>query len=110
MPLGKALQIPGAAAAAEDAQDRHQQQQPLGVTHPSALTASPAGPAGRRSDRDWQKAGTRDESSPDKTGTSMAAPAALCLTFSRPWRQPPDRRPTSLSADTRFGNVAEQVA
>jgi hypothetical protein len=39
MPLGKTLQIPGAAAAAEDAQDRHQQQQPLGVTDPSALTA-----------------------------------------------------------------------
>jgi len=38
MPPGETLQIPGAAAAAEDAQDRHQQQQPLGVTHPSALT------------------------------------------------------------------------
>lgn len=37
MPFGKALQIPVAAAAAADAQDRHQQQQPLGVTHPSAL-------------------------------------------------------------------------
>ena len=39
MPLGKALQIPGAAAATQDAKDGHQQQQPLGVTHPSALAA-----------------------------------------------------------------------
>jgi len=38
MPFGKTLQIPGAAAATEDAKDRQQQQQPLGVTHPSALT------------------------------------------------------------------------
>ena len=52
---------------------------PLGAYGP------PARPAGRRSDRYWQQAGPRDESSPDKTGTSMAAPAALCLTFSWPW-------------------------
>ena len=38
MPLGETLQIPGAAAATEDAKDRHQQQQPLEVTHPSAHT------------------------------------------------------------------------
>ena len=43
MPFGKTLQIPGAAAAAEDAQDRHQQRQPLGVRHPSALPPLPQG-------------------------------------------------------------------
>ena len=31
VPTGKAFEIPGAAAAAENSQDRHQQQEPLGV-------------------------------------------------------------------------------
>jgi hypothetical protein len=39
MTLGKTLQIPGAAAARQDAQDRHQQQQPLRVADASALAA-----------------------------------------------------------------------
>jgi len=39
MTLGKTLQIPGAASARQDAQDRHQQQQPLRVTHPSSLAS-----------------------------------------------------------------------
>jgi hypothetical protein len=39
MAFGKTLQIPGAAAATQDAQDRHQQQQPLRVTDASALAA-----------------------------------------------------------------------
>ena len=38
MASGKTLEIPGAPAATQDAQDRHQQKQPLGVAHPSALT------------------------------------------------------------------------
>jgi hypothetical protein len=37
MPFGETLQIPGATATAKDAQDRHQQQQPLGVAHATAL-------------------------------------------------------------------------
>jgi len=39
VPAGKALQIPGAAAVAQDPQNRHQQQQPLGIADPAALTA-----------------------------------------------------------------------
>jgi hypothetical protein len=39
MPLGKSLQIPGAAAATQDAQDGHQQKQPLRVADASALAA-----------------------------------------------------------------------
>jgi hypothetical protein len=39
MANGKTLQISGAAATTEDAQDRHQQQQPLGIAHSSALAA-----------------------------------------------------------------------
>ena len=39
MTPGKTLEVPGAAAAAEDPQDRDQQQQPLGVAHPSTFTA-----------------------------------------------------------------------
>jgi len=35
VPTGKPLQITGAAANAEDAQHRHQQEEPLGVTHPT---------------------------------------------------------------------------
>jgi hypothetical protein len=35
--LGKALQIPGAAAPTENAKDGHQQQQPLGITDTSTL-------------------------------------------------------------------------
>ena len=44
----------------------------------------PAGPARRRLDQQWQRGRPTDGSRPDKTGISMAAPAALCLTFSRP--------------------------
>jgi hypothetical protein len=39
MAFGKTLQIHGAAAATQDAQDRHQQQQPLRVTDTSTLAA-----------------------------------------------------------------------
>jgi hypothetical protein len=39
MALGETLEIPGTAATAQDAQDRHQQQQPLGVAHPTRFTA-----------------------------------------------------------------------
>ena len=46
------------------------------------------GPAIRRSEQQWRRDRPRDGSSPDKTGTSMAAPAALRLTFSRPWGLP----------------------
>lgn len=74
-------QDPGAATATEDARDGHQQQQ-TGGNAPHGADASPAVPAGRRSDRDWQKAEPRDESSPDETSTSMPGTAALCLTFS----------------------------
>ena len=35
VPTGKPLQITGAAATAEDAQHRHQREEPLGVTHPT---------------------------------------------------------------------------
>ena len=38
MPPGKGLQITGAAAAAQDPEHRHQQQEPLRVTHPAAVT------------------------------------------------------------------------
>ena len=38
MALGKTLEIPGAAAATENAKNRHLQQQPLGIAHSSALT------------------------------------------------------------------------
>jgi hypothetical protein len=37
VPAGKSLQITGAAAAAQDPQHRHQQQEPLRVTHPTAV-------------------------------------------------------------------------
>jgi len=84
MAFGKTFQIPDAAAAAQDPNGRHQQQQPLRVTDASALAAF------------WEslqegdqistgRGRARDGSRPDKTGTSMAAPAALYLTFSRPW-------------------------
>jgi hypothetical protein len=46
-----------------------------GYTHPSGLQPLRQFPARRHSDRDSQKAGLRDESSPDKTGNRMAAPA-----------------------------------
>lgn len=36
---GKGLQITGAAAAAQDPQHRHQQQEPLGVAHPTPVAA-----------------------------------------------------------------------
>ena len=38
VPAGKGLQITGAAAAAQDPQYRHQQQEPLRVTYPTAVT------------------------------------------------------------------------
>jgi len=37
MPPGKGLEITGAAAAAQDPQHRHQQQEPLRVTHPTPV-------------------------------------------------------------------------
>jgi hypothetical protein len=37
VPSGKALQIPSTAATDQNAQNRHQQQQPLGVAHPTAF-------------------------------------------------------------------------
>ena len=37
MPPGKSLQITGAAAAAQDPQHRHRQQEPLRVTNPTAV-------------------------------------------------------------------------
>ena len=37
VPAGKSLQITGAAAAAQDPQHRHQQQEPLRVAHPTAV-------------------------------------------------------------------------
>jgi hypothetical protein len=39
MPPGKGLEITGAAAAAQDPQHRHQQQEPLRVAHPTAVAA-----------------------------------------------------------------------
>lgn len=60
---------------------------------------SPAGPAGSRSDRGWQKAGARGVSTPDKIGTSMAAPSALCPTF---------RRPCPMTACIEAGATDEQ--
>ena len=39
MPPGKGLEITGAAAAAQDPQHRHQQQESLGVAHPTAVAA-----------------------------------------------------------------------
>ena len=75
MPYGAMLKIPDAATANEDAKDGHQQQQPLWVYAPFGLQPLRQFPAGRHSDRDSQKAGLRDESSPDKTGNRMAAPA-----------------------------------
>ena len=39
VPAGKTLQIAGAAAATEDPQQRHQQEEPLGVTHTSPEAA-----------------------------------------------------------------------
>ena len=38
MPPGKRLQITGAAAAAQDPEHRHQQQEPLRLTHPTAVS------------------------------------------------------------------------
>lgn len=40
VPAGERLQIPGAAAATEDPEHRHQQQKPLQVTHPAAVTTT----------------------------------------------------------------------
>lgn len=87
MPIGEILKILGAATANEDPKDGHPQQQPLGVYAPLGAPASPAVPAGSQSDRDLQKAGLRDESSADETGTRLAAPVVLCLPFSRPWME-----------------------
>ena len=81
MPYGEMLKITGAASPTEASKNGHQQQQPLGVCAPLGAAASPVVPAGRQSDRDWQKAGEWDESSPDETGTRMAAPAVSCRTF-----------------------------
>ena len=39
IPPGNGLEIAGAAAAAEDPQHRYQQQEPLGVAHPTAVAA-----------------------------------------------------------------------
>ena len=39
MPPSKGFQITGAAAAAQDPQHRHQQQEPLWVAHPTAVAA-----------------------------------------------------------------------
>ena len=39
VPAGKSLQIPGAATATQDSQDGQQQQQPLGIAHPTTLAA-----------------------------------------------------------------------
>ncbi len=39
VPPGKRLQIPRTAAAAQDPEHRHQQQEPLGVTHPATVAA-----------------------------------------------------------------------
>jgi hypothetical protein len=39
MPPRKGLEITGAAAAAQDPQQRHQQQEPLGIAHPTAVAA-----------------------------------------------------------------------
>jgi hypothetical protein len=44
-----------------------------------------AGPARRRSDQQWQLGRPTNGSRPHKTGISMAAPAALCPTYSQPW-------------------------
>jgi hypothetical protein len=43
MPPGKGLEITGAAAAAQDPQHRHQQQEPLRVAHPTAVAANSFG-------------------------------------------------------------------
>lgn len=75
MPYGAMLKIPDSATANEDPKDGYQQQQPLWVYAPFWAPAAPAVPAGRHSDRDSQKAGLRDESSPDKTGNRRDAPA-----------------------------------
>ncbi len=56
-----------------------------GDSAPHGVWGLPAGPAERRSDQHWKRTEPRFGSSPDKTVTSMPAPAALCLTFSRPW-------------------------
>jgi hypothetical protein len=39
VPAGKSLEITGAAAAAQDPQHRHQQQESLGVAHPTAIAS-----------------------------------------------------------------------
>ena len=43
MPASKGFQITGAAAAAQDPQHRHQQQEPLWVAHPTAVAANSFG-------------------------------------------------------------------
>ena len=49
MPPGKGLEITGAAAAAQNPQHRHQQQEPLRVAHPTAVAAIGDGLLLRRS-------------------------------------------------------------
>lgn len=39
MPPSEGLEITGAAAAAQDPKHRHEQQKPLGITHPTAVAA-----------------------------------------------------------------------
>jgi hypothetical protein len=43
MPASKGFQITGAAAAAQDPQHRHQQQEPLWVAHPTTVAANSFG-------------------------------------------------------------------
>jgi hypothetical protein len=43
VPLGKSLQITGAAAATENPENRHQQQEPLRVADPTAIAANSFG-------------------------------------------------------------------
>ena len=87
IPIGETLKIPGAALTANDTKDTHQHQQSLGVYAPLGSTASPAVPAGRQSDRDWQNAGLKGPEQYRRTGTRMAASVVLCSTFSRPWME-----------------------
>ena len=60
--------------------DRHPQlagvQRDLG-DKPRCAIGLPATPAERQSDQQWQRGRPTDGSSPDKTGTSVAAPANL---------------------------------
>jgi hypothetical protein len=83
MPIGEALEIPGAAAAAKDAQDRNQKQQSLGIAHPNPLR--PSCTDCRKAIRSAIAASMpRDKCNPHTIGTSMTAPADFCLIFSRP--------------------------